>query len=544
MSSPILEILLSLVFLYFVLSVVTSSSYEWLARSRNWRGGFLKKKLLAVFERDREEELFHPKGYFAKRRLKEHLSRDDSWPEKKKEVCIFLSEIYERVTAYSCVDRINKREQQQGNPDEIKALVFTEAVLDRLYDKYEVKEKDFSALSGKFLQLKNTLKGQEVEAVKATRFWKILESLISSSKQEEEFKEKLNLWYTDYTNLVTRRYARTIRRKLVLMGLLFAFILNIDSIHIVDTLWKKDELRKQLAAGVIQKNLPHPDSLSKPQGLHLFRQIDSSLKVLKESAYPIGWHPEEPTLKKDTALFYHFRFPKNYADSFITAAFLKNSQVEVQLEPRGIRDSSMTIKMAASSKVSKLFAKLREEDTGQYLELLKAMQEKQGRLINLSGLPLKDTAVIVQEHFPIHVLDSNDIFVKKGKLVSIEASLSSKKKKNPIASLIPEGNRNFTLQIHQPNKEIQVSDSIKLSINHISTAGLSIRLQLFRKKTASLTSWWDNLFKEIRNKVASPLAWLGWLITAVAVAMGAPFWFDLFRKITGTRNHSAKEPAT
>lgn len=33
-----------------------------------------------------------------------------------------------------------------------------------------------------------------------------------------------------------------------------------------------------------------------------------------------------------------------------------------------------------------------------------------------------------------------------------------------------------------------------------------------------------------------PGTWLGWLITAVAISLGAPFWFDMLNKIMVVRS--------
>jgi hypothetical protein len=35
----------------------------------------------------------------------------------------------------------------------------------------------------------------------------------------------------------------------------------------------------------------------------------------------------------------------------------------------------------------------------------------------------------------------------------------------------------------------------------------------------------------------------GWLISGVAIAMGAPFWFDLLSKLMNVRNSGSKPPS-
>ena len=48
----------------------------------------------------------------------------------------------------------------------------------------------------------------------------------------------------------------------------------------------------------------------------------------------------------------------------------------------------------------------------------------------------------------------------------------------------------------------------------------------------------DNCWESIRN---TALNWLGWLLTALALSMGAPFWFDFLNKVVNIR-HAMRKP--
>lgn len=56
----------------------------------------------------------------------------------------------------------------------------------------------------------------------------------------------------------------------------------------------------------------------------------------------------------------------------------------------------------------------------------------------------------------------------------------------------------------------------------------------------SLTDNPQELFQQIRTQIEEQGSWgkviLGWLITGVAIAMGAPFWFDLLGRVINVRN--------
>jgi hypothetical protein len=50
------------------------------------------------------------------------------------------------------------------------------------------------------------------------------------------------------------------------------------------------------------------------------------------------------------------------------------------------------------------------------------------------------------------------------------------------------------------------------------------------KETGDSSSWDDRLLYALKTH------WLGWLLTALAVSLGAPFWFDMLNKIIVVRS--------
>jgi|CXWL01.1.fsa_nt_gi hypothetical protein len=47
----------------------------------------------------------------------------------------------------------------------------------------------------------------------------------------------------------------------------------------------------------------------------------------------------------------------------------------------------------------------------------------------------------------------------------------------------------------------------------------------------------------LKSFPTSPIDWCGWLLTALAVSLGAPFWFDLLNKVVSIR-HGMRKPET
>ena len=47
---------------------------------------------------------------------------------------------------------------------------------------------------------------------------------------------------------------------------------------------------------------------------------------------------------------------------------------------------------------------------------------------------------------------------------------------------------------------------------------------------------------EFKEKAFNPINWLGWFLTALALSMGAPFWFDFLNKFVNIR-HAMLKPS-
>jgi hypothetical protein len=79
---------------------------------------------------------------------------------------------------------------------------------------------------------------------------------------------------------------------------------------------------------------------------------------------------------------------------------------------------------------------------------------------------------------------------------------------------------------------------------------VNLSQQLDCQPSSSSTSWEQfrqdcNLGKVIqKNPFSIPRLLLGWLISGLAIAMGAPFWFDLLSKIMNVRNTGNRPAST
>ena len=53
-------------------------------------------------------------------------------------------------------------------------------------------------------------------------------------------------------------------------------------------------------------------------------------------------------------------------------------------------------------------------------------------------------------------------------------------------------------------------------------------------------SWFGKVIYVLEKTGSTPRKWLGFLITAFAISLGAPFWFDLLNKFINLRVSGAK----
>ncbi len=92
--------------------------------------------------------------------------------------------------------------------------------------------------------------------------------------------------------------------------------------------------------------------------------------------------------------------------------------------------------------------------------------------------------------------------------------------------------------------------SLFVSITELKTEIDSLRTIQIDRLISSLGLGWEKkqrgtLAQEISDVISKPVAhWkqnLGWLKSVLALSLGAPFWFDLIKKIVNVKNEITKK---
>jgi hypothetical protein len=99
-----------------------------------------------------------------------------------------------------------------------------------------------------------------------------------------------------------------------------------------------------------------------------------------------------------------------------------------------------------------------------------------------------------------------------------------------------------------PQLTAQIADQARAELQKLEAHGLPIGFSCLGQASLEQTDWkavLDKCAANFRQQAAGnwALKIIGWLITALAVAMGAPFWFDLLSRLINVRG-SGPKPAT
>jgi uncharacterized membrane protein YidH (DUF202 family) len=556
-DSPIIEIVLTLTFFYFVLSITASSIYEWFGKISHRRGGFLKAKLLVVFEVLNEGDLkANPKKKNGKK-TPPHLAtkEDPNWFEKKKERTIFLDELYRRISIHSCADLINNVfSWNTQKPKEINPEVFGTCMLDYLLAKYskvdkdgkgiieeETEEAQFKRLQDKFQDLKQSTLEDDQYAL-PTRFWNILARIVGDAECLDDIVDSMMLWYQEYSNLVVQRYRLQIKPWLAGLGLLMAFLFNVDTIAITKTLWKKEELKK-IGYTRMQQNLQAP-FINIPDGNQrdFIQQVSaegSTIGSMKTTDFPIGWYPQEAyKVNNDTTIYYIFQLKSKQLAALFPSEMFTHTKINTSYTAKNNYplDSLITRQRSPSISTSKALDQIKKNELRQDTKHINYFKDL-ARNLSLVDLISIDISQLIEEQFTAVPLDHHHLILNEDNSFRIEVHISAKKERTKIASLalVSGDSLVFNFKLHQLGFEYHESDAISASIHELSATAVSIRLDVVKAKKSRYAVWWMNLGAEVWRQF-SLIKFLGWMITAIAIAIVAPFCYDVLKRISSLVN--------
>jgi hypothetical protein len=348
-----------------------------------------------------------------------------------------------------------------------------------------------------------------------------LRSMISASQSDTKvFETNLQSWYAETMSRANGWYKRRVKLILMLLGLLVACIFNVDSIQVATTL-SKDKETSALLAG-LSSRIAH----------------DSSIRKLVTE-------PGGDSILADT------RFDSNYsqlAQDIRAANHLLGLGWDADEHTYSFEDT---------------FAKGKNIDSAKWVALSKKFENYQK--IQRHLFRAKDS--LAADHFRIiQNQQQYRIDLRNGALRRADQNKKGDQKNKPDKNgNIPKGKEDATIIDGQADKANNLLYSTILDLDSVdylktrdsaftSSASIDSVLGISRVYITSADRG-KNIFHIIGQKYLSPVEkiiyvlfthpWsismiIGFLITAIAISLGAPFWFNLLVKLASLRNTGEK----
>ncbi len=243
-STPILDVAIALFFAYFLLAIIVSAVNEVIMSLLNMRGKMLKQTILNMID-------------------------DPKWHELSKE--IINSPI------------INSLREKDGSfPSYISPQAFVEAF------KYAGDVRGIFSVS-------NEIHFKEVDEKNAVI--KMLKVFADSSANVFAFERKIENLFNGSMDRVRGWYKRKVQNIIFVISLVMVTTLNVDTINLVDVLWKNPVMAEVTAnriSNLIEKNESSGNlsSLSDTTTSKT-KRIKVAYDILNEMPFPVGWRQNE-----------------------------------------------------------------------------------------------------------------------------------------------------------------------------------------------------------------------------------------------------------
>lgn len=273
----ILEVAVGLIFMWLVLSISTMQVQEWIVTRLRWRADDLEKAIRQML-----------------------LSND------------MAAEIYKHPLIRSMMKAPKPGDKKDPKPSYIPAEKFALILFDTIAsagtDQSKLLEPlDISNLRAGIKKLAETNK----DLAKAVN--SLLVGVEKADDKVAATRDNFEKWFNDVMDRSGGWYKRRAQGVSFLIGLVFALILNLDSIAMANYLWREPSVRQALAARATTFQLPEETNESNPaMAIQEFRDQFDGLQI------PFGWTFEEVNLT-----------PEGQPDTTLVCSFIPSTDRQV-----------------------------------------------------------------------------------------------------------------------------------------------------------------------------------------------------------------------
>ncbi|MFZ6014482.1 MAG: hypothetical protein ACOYXT_29350 [Bacteroidota bacterium] len=288
--SSFIDLLISLILVFFLLSMLVSCALEILTTwwSKTGRAAMLYHAILKVFN-DKQNKNWADGIY--QHPLIEGTKRNWKSLPSYIEPATFSSALVDVVTKES--KRVLVQYNADGKASILEWYPKREDLFTHPPKPPKVEETD------PFERFRNgvlTMKSSDVKY--------LLESYLSVSKDIPSLRQNIEVWYNGYMERVSGWYKRQVRLYLFIISLVVTLAMNINAIRVVKTLWADDALRASfvqqaiLIAGDTTALNPCAGLVGDEKVDCLFQRSSGIYQELKSSTLPIGWTAFNNPFKK------------------------------------------------------------------------------------------------------------------------------------------------------------------------------------------------------------------------------------------------------
>lgn len=218
----VLDVVISLIFIFFIVSLLVSQIVEVINTSLRRRENFLLSSIAKIFGEDG----------MTSNDLKNNTDKT------KKSITAMLY----HNPLISSLAKNSKR-----IPSHIGSSLFARVIIQELSDDKSIGEKaeEFTT------RLEKLIKKAD-EKVDSKSLKKLFETLSEGVKDMNTFISRIEDWYDDRMGEVSSWFKNNTRWILFAVGILIAFVFNIDTLHMIERLWKDSSLRDEFVQTAAQ----------------------------------------------------------------------------------------------------------------------------------------------------------------------------------------------------------------------------------------------------------------------------------------------------
>jgi hypothetical protein len=304
---------------------------------------------------------------------------------------------------------------------------------------------------------------------------------LESAGDVEKFKVKLENWFNDTMERCSGWYKRYTQVVLFILGLIVAVSFNVDTIAIHRVLSKDDHAREQLVQMAISKQQQYGE---------IIKSLDSTKKT-------------DATLAKDDAI-------KAANSSYEQTYQQLSSDAKAANSILGLgRPWCDTLKMCKDSTIRNSMLEKLQNEISNTSTTIKSIKDS-------IGTATRDTATFNAATKTTKRLPTQNLKPDTSHFKAVIAKIDGWK----------------------PEIKTLMIDSLSLQQKYDSIAFIQQRCKAIRDQIGG--RW----FIYAPNQNGNLETLIGWLITALAICLGAPFWFDLLNKLISLRGAGTKIDAS